>query len=300
MSALQKLNYVKNLFRHPCGTPTIDVVVITAFEATLPILFSLNQFSCLDILKSRAGISWKCGRALKAAAKQWHNPKIIDRTHFLYSLGSAQLERALWIWFVADLAVDFFANWSTLMYLEQACTLPPAGHVSIPLSSIFTGGGGTVFINGTAHRECFIVGGNAWNIPFGCDVTVTYQCEWRPFHDLPVNMHPVTTWIEDDLGRKYGEVTGSVVNPDGSRYTGGGMTIPKGSPFAQRSYRIRFEVGGGLMGCVSGNLSISGYGKAIPLIGVSCNPGGRFAGKHTDSSQVVTTSRPKPGIGNPR
>lgn len=145
MGFANNINYIEAMSVYPCALPGPLVLIKTAFEAFTPILMELESFSCIDILKLRAGISYRCGKTLKAAIKKAHGPKVIDRVHFLYQF-AAPVERLLWRFFIADLASSYFAHWTSLIYEVQNCQ-----HGGDDCKWSGTAGIGNFYAAGAAH-----------------------------------------------------------------------------------------------------------------------------------------------------
>lgn len=120
MGTLNNLNYIKSTMYFPCAQPGPLLMIETAVQAGIPTLLELGSWSCRDIMKLRAGISYRCGRSLKAAIKAAHGAAFVDKLHKFYGfIGPA--DRALWYWFVADLSTSFVAHWQSLVYQSQGC-----------------------------------------------------------------------------------------------------------------------------------------------------------------------------------
>jgi hypothetical protein len=131
---LSNLNYIKEVSVYPCATPGPIIAITTALEAAAPVLVELASFSCIDIYKTRLGISWRCGKQLKAIIKAAHGAKVIDNVHFIYQF-AAPVERILWYWFVAELTTNFLAKWTSLVYQQQGC-LPALDDCTVSASEI--------------------------------------------------------------------------------------------------------------------------------------------------------------------
>ncbi len=228
MSGLRNLNYLKHMAYHPCqagGDPLLYIE--TGFQALLPLLFAFNTFSCMDILKLRAGISWKCGRKLRAMIEHGTPPKTYDNIHFLYSLGPNLVERALWFMFVAELASDFVVNWSSLIYAGLGCTGPMAGgfHTGITPGGVYNGGFGPLQVLGVQTNNCGGLGGYGVTVAAGCTATMSYNLETQPYGLAGSPPYTVETWIQDGSGNKF--AFGSGKSDGGVNKTG---TISSATP----------------------------------------------------------------------
>jgi len=80
----------------------------------------LFSFSCRDIIKLRAGRSYRCGRALRGIIRAAHKTEVFDKFTHIYNLFEP-LDRLLWYFFIAELTSNFLARWLTLIYRAQHC-----------------------------------------------------------------------------------------------------------------------------------------------------------------------------------
>lgn len=268
------LNYVKNVFRHPCATPSLDVLIETAFPAAAVALLEVFTFGCSDILKMRAGKSPWHSRGLNALLKGAQGGLKMGPRLFGFYAPFAAIQAGLQYMLFADAASGFVANWMTLIYQEQGCTLPGAGYARCGLSSTFQDAGGPygILINCLENKQCCAIGGNVITIPAGCEATISWSTHFEPFQGDPRNDGPVETWLQDLTGGEI-SVQPGYKSPNGKGYdVGGGYKSKPGFPGLAKSYRLSWRSGGGLMGCTSGHLSVSAYGRKMPLIPSGCSP----------------------------
>jgi hypothetical protein len=183
---LDDVNFLTALNQYSC-TPSGDpfVVIKTAFAAGVPTLYAFNQFSCLDIVALRAGITWKCGKKLKPIARQGIPPWAGAATDFLYRLGPAQLRLGLWYYFVASEVTHFLARWTSMLYVQQGCTAPPDGACSVPASIgafgvLFPLGSNYVTALNACHTSCGTCSGRDISVFAGCQVTIIPMVSWKP------------------------------------------------------------------------------------------------------------------------
>jgi hypothetical protein len=278
MSILSNVNYAKKIVRHPCGTPNPIIMVEAAAQAALPLLFVPITFSCTDWIKASVGISWKCGKKLKAIARHVYGPKFTDGVHFLYeATGAAAAENALWIWFIADLAVDTYVSWVTQMYIEGNCDLPLNGTIN---GAVFfevqePGGDYSVGVLSPGSKPCVFGGGLEVQFPRGCYGGITYQCDWAPWPTGRAAGGTVQTAIRDNSTGAIMDVsTSPPAKFNGLVSTGGGLNhLPAGQ--LGTSYSIIARAQGTEMQLLRGSYTASGYGKPQPLI-----PAGCFGGPH--------------------
>lgn len=120
MGVLNNINYIKKATVYKCALPGPMILIETAFRAGVPVLLELITFGCIDALKIRGGISFNCGKLIKAVIVKAHGAQVVADAHYLYKF-VAPVERALWYWMVADLTTSFVANWTSLVYEAQGC-----------------------------------------------------------------------------------------------------------------------------------------------------------------------------------
>jgi hypothetical protein len=175
----------------------------TFFPAVLPTLFAFNQFSCLDIVALRAGISWKCGKFIKPAARQGIAPWAQTATDFLYRWGPEFARKALWYWFVAEQATEFLARWTSLMHTTEGCDLPPAGVAQAEiiwnpfgvLPGHATHGAVGLSTEGTPCGQNF---GGLVRIFAGCQATIMVTWQYKPLIEGQAKEKVQTTMTDQD------------------------------------------------------------------------------------------------------
>lgn len=122
MGTLANLGYIKRALVFNCMTPDPIIVIEAAAKAGAITLMNAATFSCIDILKMRAGISPWHARGLRSlingsipGAQQDQAGKILKYT--------VPLEKALFFMFVVDLTTDFAANWQSQIFKLGECRL---------------------------------------------------------------------------------------------------------------------------------------------------------------------------------
>lgn len=268
------LNYIKKIFTHPCATPALDVMIETAIPAAAVALLEVFTFGCSDILKMRAGKSPWHSRSLNGLIKGATGGLKMGPRLFGFYAPFAAVQAGLQYMLFADAASGFVANWMSLMYQQQGCTLPGAGYFRAGLSSTFQDAGGPygILINALENRQCAAVGGNVITIPAGCEATISWTTHFEPFQGNPANEGSVTTWLQDVNGDAY-SVQPAWKNPNGKGWdAGGGAKLRSPFPGIARQYRLSWTSSGGLMGCTSGHLSVSAYGRKMALLPTGCSP----------------------------
>lgn len=120
MGVLNNLGFLNSIRAYPCAEPNPILFIGAGAVAGSFTLLELESWSCRDIIKLRAGISYRCGKVLKAVIKAAHGADYIDTISKVHKfIGPA--EKLLWYWFVADLATGFVAHWTSLIYQLQGC-----------------------------------------------------------------------------------------------------------------------------------------------------------------------------------
>jgi hypothetical protein len=251
------------------------IMIQAAFQSSLPILYDFTGFSCLDILKLRAGISWKCGRALKPSVRSGTEPTLFDGWTAFYQLGLAQIERALWYWFIAGEGAEAIVDWTSLIYSQQGCDLPPAGQFQGILESWVYEPGAVVQqpIQGTPpHPSCVVVGFDFWTVLPGCECTVGYSLPVTPFGGQPLGQ--IASSIEDiDDGTVFSRVSVSGTDAtDPKNGTLGISTKISGGLSGRRCAVIGREVGGSYCTGGPGTISFDTQGHAVTVRPGTCNP----------------------------
>jgi hypothetical protein len=124
MSALSNLGFIAKAAYYPCNRPDPFLILQAGADALFPVLLNAVTFSCLDIIKMRAGISPWHARGMKAliggAIPGEQSGVAKDLLKF-----TIPLEKALFFFFVVDLTIDFFARWQSLIFKLNACANNP-------------------------------------------------------------------------------------------------------------------------------------------------------------------------------
>jgi hypothetical protein len=269
---LDDINFLTALNQYSC-TPTGDpfVVIKTAFAAGVPTLYAFNQFSCLDIVALRAGITWKCGKKLKPIARQGIPPWAGAATDFLYRLGPAQLRLGLWYYFVASEVTHFLARWTSLLYVQQGCTAPPDGSCSVqaimtPFGVLGPGGRSIMTALQGCHTSCGTCTGRSINVFAGCQVTIIPMISWQPFPPGSPGASVTTSVIIQDTETVVASRTDSY-NQEAGQGRGFVMAGNLAGGLAQTvTYNVEVTVGGEggiIQGECSFTIQWSGYKSEV-------------------------------------
>lgn len=254
---LDDINFLVDLNQYSC-TPSGDpfVVITTAFAAGIPTLYAFNQFSCLDIVALRAGITWKCGKKLKPIARQGIPPWAGAATDFLYRLGPAQVRLVLWYYFVASEATHFLARWTSMLYVQQACQAPPEGACSVPavispFGVLFPGNSVIMTALHPCSTSCGQCSGRSITAFPGCQVTII----------------PMITWVPALAGEPPSSVTCEVINADNDAVMASMTHTANADTGAGRGYVWGKLLSSGLVTTTHYNVRVTNDGPGIILQG---------------------------------
>lgn len=162
MSVLGNMNYMKRFVHHPCATPNPIMLIEFAFEAGLPVLFELLSADILDKALKQGKDAWRKAASGKNRSPQppdgntgpqsGHGRKAggrfgrrspgrpVSGREWLFDLVDMEQTGMYW-WLVADLATEFLARWSTLIYLKQGCPFDHECFAQGLFNSIYIGQG---------------------------------------------------------------------------------------------------------------------------------------------------------------
>jgi len=275
MSATGDINYIKQMFYHPCATPSPQLMIETGLAAGAIAALELVSMGCLDILKLKAGKPAFHHYGFKALLKGAAKVSKVTPRHHTILIPTAPIEAALnYLWLIG-VGTSFVKNWMSMVYQQSNCDQPGAGYFACPISTTFGGPGGpfNFLLNCLSTGVCASVGSNKIVIAAGCQATISFTARFRPFQDDPANQGAVTTWLEDGAGQQF-SLTEAHLNPKtGETWSAGGLSNFHGGILASREVKLMYEVGSGIMGCSEGTLHISGYGRPIHIIPRGCVPG---------------------------
>lgn len=277
MGLMANANYLKQIMYHPCAAPNPQVIIETAIEAAIPVLIELEEPGCIDYAKAALGISWRCGRAIKALAKKIIPPKVVDAAHAIYE-PFAPVEAALYGFLLADLASEFLVNWTSLMYASQDCNQGNDVYCATTL-------GAGVDILGTPEGAIWTLFGCA--LPNGCagagvgtvtvapgcsvDVTAHVTTEPCPFPGCSPS-GSITLQLRDNRGQVLG-TSNPYTDPGTGKTTSIVMANVKTPPQIIGEYTIScFAIGDGHATMTDAGSTVDGSGNPITLFPLPCNP----------------------------
>lgn len=171
MGVIDNLGYIKDASYYPCPDASAAIIIEAAGRALAPVLIQAITFSCLDIVRMRAGISPWHARGLRALIQGAVPPSETDDIRKIYKY-LLPLEKALFFWFVVDLTTEFAAGWTSQIFKLGGCNQDPddcnySGERPIGVTS-----GGDGFVN-IAYN---IISHTGLCVPdvLGADVSVNY------------------------------------------------------------------------------------------------------------------------------
>lgn len=297
MSILSNINFMRKFIAFPCATPNPLILIETAFEALLPELWEFLSFQVvqqvLPVAKKIGGRDaprWQERRPMRDydwrrtrghGVHMSSNPP--ERRSVGEKLGPNTVlfrlidfeQRALFYWMLVDLATEFMARWTTLIYLKQKCPFDHPCTKSGVFSSAFIGMGGTrmilpildvgsLFSGGLEIQTRYFAGD-----PTHTDATaIAFEATIRKFHsDEP----PSNAWVQLERtdtgevvagGKGLGEVT-----PEGGRRSGGFYVRSKGAT-AHNYHLVLINMTDEVVAVTAGVLHLSGSFcvEASPLL----------------------------------
>lgn len=191
MGVIDNLGYVAEASHYPCPDASASIVIEAAGRALAPVLVNALTFSCLDILKMRAGVSPWHSRGLRALIKGAISPAEADQANkiFKYLL---PLEKALFFWFVVDLTTEFAAGWTSQIFKLGGCSGPSedCNYSGNNPTGVWAGGEGfvTIAYNITSHTGLCI--------PDVQGATISVNNYWSIYF----NVSPRPIILGDDIG----------------------------------------------------------------------------------------------------
>lgn len=206
MGTMANLGYISAAANYNCGSPSIGLIIQAGANALYPVLLSAVSFSCLDIIKMRAGISPWHARGMRALINGAIPPDQSDTVNKIYKF-TIPLQKALFFFFVVDLTTQFFARWQSQIFKLAPCqNIPtdcnwtgkdPAWAIGAAGSESYV-----AYFTDTISGDCrvrpaldfYVPQGHFWSAYFGMQVKPILK-------EFPVNN--VTTWIMEITGSFY-------------------------------------------------------------------------------------------------
>lgn len=280
MGVLKDLNYIKNVYAHPCkNVPGMDVIIETAAIAAFVSVVTFHVMDCNDIMVEAAKKHMRDPlrpghRSLKPSGARGNTRNAYNGSMSLFeniviparTLGSG--------FFVFGLAIQAFSRWTSMMYAAAECDSGNHQYrdvlLSLPFVVIAGAGPHPMGLAGSVGTGCILVGGHVVTIPAGCLATVTYTTKWKIQEP---DLHPdafVETWLQTSSNR----IGPRQKWPDAHTLGGktiGGMHGVHGDPGASVDVSVIAEAHNGNMVCESGSIAVTASGLALPsILGQSC------------------------------
>lgn len=242
MSILRNINYIKELDRIPCASPSPWIIIKTAFQSAPPALLTLALPGCTDIVKTRLGRSPWHAKSISSFIKKAVGPEVIGANKFLYQVGYTAAERYLWYWMVADVTTEFVTTWQSQIFQEQQCELPNAGTASGYYAPIvYTSPGTYRTLPGTEHGAAGVTA-----TTFGVEIHPGYQGTFA--YSMEFDSYPIpgkganaSTWLQVDEDEKIIDFAKTNDPATGSKQMTGG-SIYHNRPGTVRSTRYTVYV----------------------------------------------------------
>jgi len=114
------MGYVQSALWFPCAKPDPFLLLQAGAYALAPVLISALTVGCRDIIKMRAGQSPWHGRHIKALINGVTKASEADRFNKIFKF-ALPLEKLFFVWFVADLTIEFIARWHSQAFSLGAC-----------------------------------------------------------------------------------------------------------------------------------------------------------------------------------
>lgn len=268
MSILHNINYMTRFVFFPCATPNPLILIDLAAEALLPELWEFFSYQVVQTVlpltkalgkkdqpryqarREHDYLDWKRSRGhgryqvADPPTRRSYGEKWGPNTFLFRAIDLEQ--KAAFYWMILDLATEFMARWTTLIYQYQGCPFEHQCYAQGTFATPFHGQGdasivlpilsaGTVFCGGLEIQQQFDPATNLSQSALSVMVTATFT----KFLSLD---GPAAAWIEirraDTGERLSGLPLLGALDPDGFRKTGAVITLPRKS--ASHRYNVVF------------------------------------------------------------
>lgn len=200
MSVLDNIGYVAKATYYPCVRPNPWLIAEAAGNAIAPVLISAASFSCLDLVRMRAGISPWHSRGLRMLINDAIPPAQKNEVNKIYKF-VIPLEKLLFVWFIADLTTEFTARWQSQIFKLGACGVP-SDNAAASGHPVFWASPGNNKFSTIAVNNFQVEGQHGYIIPpylivpSGYSFTVSWTMEIQPWYpdDPP-------TWVDSTIMR---------------------------------------------------------------------------------------------------
>jgi hypothetical protein len=261
--------YVKRLIRHPCAADgSIAIYAEAAITVGVASVWQLLAPGCSGIATARLGKPDFGHRRFKAIFHNAVEDKKSGPGRHLWPAVIAPARAVLWYWLVAETLVDASVNWTTIVYSELKCELPSSNRADIPILpwALTPFSSSLIPFGGPTHRLCVDVDFMHIWLKLGCQVTLTYEIEWKM---TDANGYPgdnVTTKLMVDDVQTDGESTTSAQGASPNNTTlGSGWRISGGTQPQGKQISILATHGGAYWDLVRGSVSMTLSGHEVPF-----------------------------------
>lgn len=261
--------YAKRLIRHGCSSDlSISVYIEVSAIIGVTSLWSLIAPGCSGIPTAKLGKPDFGHRKMKAFFDKATGASKQTSVRLLWPTLLAPTRAAGWYWLVGSVAVDAAINWTTLLYAEAGCQLPSAYRADIPVLpwNLLPFSPSNVPFGGPTDRMCVKVDFMSIFIPIGCQVTATYELEWRM---IDPNGHPgdnvTTQLLVDDVAVDAAVTTNAQAATPQLATIGSGYRIGGLGTGAGKRMTIHCTHGGAYWDLVRGSVSLSIAGHEVPI-----------------------------------
>jgi len=262
MSALDNINYLKRFAFYPCATPSPALIVETAFEAVFPVLW---EFFSLQIYQTASPTAKRIGaksaptfplpqtgdrggqKVQKSKGHGYHlSPKGPPdhrvngerwgpNTYFFRAADVVQ--KYLYYMVLADLATDFAARWTTLIYKKQDCPFDHQCYKQTTFGWSFPPNSSGALLGPFTSAGCILFNGRQIEIPFGVGTDHIVQpasFSWTgSIHEMGNPAKPANSAYFVVLNREGAIVQGGpgqmYADANGNRRAGGLVQVHRGS-----------------------------------------------------------------------
>jgi hypothetical protein len=289
MSVLKNVNYMKRFVHYPCAAPNPLILIETGLEAFLPVMIELFSFQVAQLAMrmpklvgaqkapglpaytgapgAQAGGRPKHGVSLQGISKKGGRSfgERLGPNTFIFRLSDLE-QTGLYYWMIADLATQFLARWTSLIYMHERCKFGGQCYKEGEMTSLYVGPGvspcflpqlnaGRIFSGGLNIQVSERLGGHFQQD----DISIAFSGKLNVFNGGGRAPSGASLQL---LDAQTGEVLASgsgegQVNSLGMRSSGGFYTSPRGS--AARGYNVCIvNHSNDTVGVVDGKLMIAG------------------------------------------
>lgn len=113
-------NWIRKIEYDPCD-PNPWIYIELAFPAIIQAIWEYIQWDWEDYIEHGTGKTWQKRAKKQVKANKWQPPKAASRGIMFLFLAEAGVQRFLWMFLVAEIAVNAFIRWSSLIMNLPEC-----------------------------------------------------------------------------------------------------------------------------------------------------------------------------------